>query len=86
MDANNESAAGGVYVDVDGKPFPAFYGTYRPDVANSSGIPAYRYSGFERFIPISEIGASAHELSLIAVTADVEGYHQPDRKVALGIK
>lgn len=86
VDAGNQSAAGGVYVDIDGKLFPAFYGIDRQDVANSLGVPSYRYSGFERAIPISEIGAGAHELSIVVLRSDREGYYRPDQKVALEVR
>ncbi len=85
VDAANKSTAGGVYVDIDGKPFPAFYGTDRRDVAASSGVAPYRFSGFERDILVSEIGAGAHELSIVVLTADRKGYYRPDQKVALEV-
>ena len=86
VDADNESVAGGVYVDVDGKLFPAFYGAERGDVAKSLGDPSYRYSGFERAIPVSEIGSGTHELSVVILTADRKGYYRPDPKVVLEIR
>jgi biotin operon repressor len=86
IDANNESTAGGVYVDVNGKLFPAFYGTDRQNVADSFGVPSYRYSGFERAIPVSEIGAGTHELAILVLTTDKKGYYQPDQKVVLEVR
>jgi hypothetical protein len=86
LDDENESVAGGVYVDIDGRLFPAFYGAERQDVADSYGIPSYRYSGFERAIPLSEIGAGIHELSVITLTADKTEYYQPDKKVPLEVR
>lgn len=86
VDADNESVAGGAYVDVDGKLFPAFYGAERGDVAKSLGDPSYRYSGFERAIPVSEIGSGTHELSVIILTADRKGYYRPDQKVVLEVR
>ena len=50
------------------------------------GGPAYRYSGFERAIPVSEIGAGSHELSIVVLTADRKGYCRPDQKVALKVE
>ncbi len=85
VDDENESTAGGVYVDIDGRLFPAFYGMERQDVADSLGVPSYRYSGFERTLPVSEIGAGSHELSVVVLTADKEGYHRTDRKVPLEV-
>ncbi len=86
VDASNESAAGGVYVDIDGKLLPAFYGTGRQEVADHFGVPAYRYSGFERAIPVSEIGAGTHELSTVVLTTDRTGYYQPNQQVILEIR
>jgi hypothetical protein len=85
VDADNGSTAGGVYIDLDGELFPAFYGSERQDVADSLGVPSYRYSGFERYIPIPEIGVGSHELSIVVVSSDREGYYRPDQKVALKI-
>jgi hypothetical protein len=85
VDADNESAADGVYIDLDGELFPAFYGEERQDVASSFGVPSYEHSGFERYIPTSEIGDGAHELSIVVVSSDREGYYRPDQKVALKI-
>ncbi len=86
VDDENESTAGGVYVDVDGRLFPAFYGADRQDVADSSGVPSYRYSGFERAIPVSELGTGAHELSVLVLTADRKGYYEPAEKVTLEVR
>lgn len=85
VDDENESTAGGVYVDVDGRHFPTFYGAERQDVADSSGVPSYRYSGFERAIPVFEIGAGAHELSVVVLTAGGTGYYEPGEEVALEV-
>lgn len=86
VDDENKSTAGGAYIDVDGRLFPAFYGAERRDVADSSGVPSYRYSGFEQAIPVSEIGAGAHELSVIVLTGDMAAYYEPDDKVALEVR
>jgi hypothetical protein len=66
--------------------FPAFHGADRQDVADSSGVTSYRYSGFERAIPLSEIGAGLHELSVIVLTADKTEYYQPGKKVSLEVR
>ena len=86
VDADNESVAGGVYVDVDGKLFPAFYGAERGDVAKSLGDPSYRYAGFDRAIPVSEIGGGTHELSIVVLTSDREGYYRPGQKVVIEVR
>jgi hypothetical protein len=86
VDASNENPAGGVYVEVDGEPFPAFYGIERQDVADSFGIASYRYSGFERAIPVSEIGAGPHELSMVVLTGDGKGYHRSGQKASFEVR
>ncbi len=86
VDAGNESPAGGVYVDIGGELFPAFYGMDRQDVAGSSGVAAYRRSGFERAIPVSEIEAGTHELLVVVLTNDRTGYYRPDRKAVLEVR
>jgi len=86
VDEDSESPAGGVYADIDGRLFPAFYGMERQDVADDLGAPSYRYSGFERALPISEIGAGTHELSVVVLTADREGYYRTDQKVTLEVR
>ncbi|MCA1739614.1 MAG: hypothetical protein LC740_12540 [Actinobacteria bacterium] len=86
VDADNESAAGGIDVDIDGSLFPAFYREKRQDVADHLGVPSYRYSGFERDLPVSEIGPGAHELSVVVLTSDRREYYQPNQEVDLKVK
>jgi hypothetical protein len=85
VDADAKDLAGGVYVKIDGKLFPAFYGISREDVAQALGDPTYSNSGFERAIPISSIGSGVHKLSIIVVTSDKEGYYEPQRSVIFGV-
>ncbi len=85
-DAEAEDTAGGVYVVIDGKPFPAFYGMSRKEVAERLGAPVYEYSGFERAIPISELGPGVHELSIIVVTHDEKRCYRPDREIVVEVK
>lgn len=81
VDAEARNTAGGVYVVIDGEPIPAFYGMSKEDVAERLGSRTNEYSGFWRAIPIEEIGPGTHELSIIIVTHDGEGYYRPDRKI-----
>ena len=82
VDVDDRDTAGGVYVDRDGKLFPAFYGDKRKKVARRLGVTAYEHSGFERAIPVSEIGAGTHELSIVVLTNDRKGYYRPNEKIA----
>jgi len=86
VDTRNASPAGGVYVDVDGRLYPAFYGTDREGAAGSPGPASYRYSGFERAIPVSEIGAGAHELSIVVLTSDGKSYYRNDLGTILEVR
>lgn len=87
VDTGNKSMAGGVYIDIDGELFPAFYGTkVEQRIRRYLGGFAYRYSGFERAIPVSRIGTGSHELSIVVLTHDRKGYYRPDQKVVLEIE
>lgn len=70
----SEETVKGVYVLVDGRPYPAFYGARSTKAVERLGDPSYEYSGFERAIPLSELGPGGHELSVIAVTDTGETY------------
>ena len=86
VDVRTEDAAGGVYLKIDNERFPAFYGRARGDVARRFGDPAYRFTGFEQTIPVSEIGPGKHELSVIVVTKGKKRYYQPrDQKLVFEI-
>ena len=77
VDDKAKDSAGGVYLEIDGKRFPAYYGTPTPSLAERFSIPSYQNSGFERTIPTSEIGAGTHNLSLVVLTTDGEEYYRP---------
>lgn len=86
VDERSKKAAGGVYVSVDGELYPAFYGLPRPDVAQGYGVGAYRNSGFERAIPLEEVGPGRHEISLVVLTRDRERYYEPTQRMLIDIK
>lgn len=86
VDERAKDVAGGVYVDVDGKLFPAFYGQRKAGVARRFDVPAYERSGFERAIPTSEIGQGTHTLSIVVLTSDKKGYYRPDRQVIFEVR
>jgi hypothetical protein len=72
VDANAKNTAGGVYIDIGNKLFPAFYGKTKDGFQ-----PNYRNSGFHRAIPTSELPAGVHNLSIIVVAQDGRGYYTP---------
>lgn len=75
VDTKIKNIAGGVYIKIDGKLYPTVYGTHREDVARNLKVPAYRDSGFEVSIPVSEIGAGQHTITVITLTKDRKAYY-----------
>jgi hypothetical protein len=66
--------AGGVFVVIDDKLFPAVRG-----LPSNVGPGEERCTdcGFSRLIPVAEIGPGAHEASLVVITGDRKGRYQP---------
>jgi len=91
VDSENRGPAGGVYVEVDGKRFPAFYGRSRTMGTPKSKRdelripPLYEFTGFEVEIPTSEIGTGEHQLSVVVVTNDREGYYPAEQKAVFEV-
>jgi hypothetical protein len=85
VDARAKEAAGGVYIDVDGYLFPAYYGLRREDVAQAFEEEAYHRTGFEGSIRASRIGEGSHTLSIVVLSSDKEGYYRPHQQVDLEI-
>jgi hypothetical protein len=73
--------AGGVVVELDGKPYPAEYGRPRSDVAAIFHTPGAVKSGFEFSVPVWDLGKNWHVLSLKILAADGSGYYDGSRKV-----
>jgi len=90
VDAESEDEAGGVYLDIDGRLFPAFYGMDKKGsdtraLAEYYDNPTYRHAVFERAIPVSEIGTGTHGLSIVVLSNDKERYYRPNQEVAFEI-
>jgi hypothetical protein len=66
--------AGGIYVMIDDKVFPAVTGL-PTDIGN--GGRSCADCGFSRLIPIDEIGPGSHQVSIAVITRDRKGYFQP---------
>jgi hypothetical protein len=83
IDGAAGSAAGGVFIQIDEKLFPAVYGLRgRVEVDGRT----YADCGFTRLIPLAEIGRGAHRLSLVVLTGDGQSAFQatPRRLFATG--
>lgn len=77
LDSSAEDLAGGVYVEIDGEAYPAFYGVPRESLAERFG-PELGEAGFTRTISTEEIPPGDHELSLLIVSNDEEGYYRTE--------
>ena len=78
VDKNNGQAASFVTLQIDSKNYPVFYGLERQDIEKKYNNKLYRYSGFERFIPLEEIGIGSHDVSLKIFTSDGKSYYKKD--------
>jgi len=74
IDGAARAPAGGVFVIIDDKLFPAAYGL--PTDASVDGL-SYPDCGFSRLIPIAEVGPGSHRVSIAVITRDGTGSYQP---------
>jgi hypothetical protein len=74
IDGPAREPAGGVFVMIDEKLFPAVYGL---QAQVNVGGDSYTDCGFSRLIPIDEIGPGPHQVSIAVLTRDGTGYYQP---------
>lgn len=81
LDDAEQDLAGGVYIDIDGTLYPAYYGTRRDDVANFFQQARYRYSGFQFGIPAEKLGKGRHTLSIKVLTKREKAYYVTPQKI-----
>lgn len=74
LDGPARTPAGGVYVLLDDRLFPAVCGL--PAAIDADGR-ACENCGFSRLLPIAEIGPGTHRLSIVVITGDRQGYYRP---------
>jgi hypothetical protein len=82
IDAVSRRPAGGLYLILDGRPYPAFYGLTRTDVARFFKTSRYRKTGFVRAIRAAPLRAGRHTLVAIAVSSDGSRRYRPTAAVA----
>lgn len=75
IDAAAREPAGGVWVLIDDKVFPAVTGL--PTDRGGEGH-SYAAAGFSRLIPVGEIGPGPHRVSIAVLTRDRTAYYQPE--------
>ncbi|NQT66645.1 MAG: hypothetical protein HQ569_03595 [Actinobacteria bacterium] len=79
VDSVANDAAAGVYIEVDKKLFPTYYGIDKREIADYYKEEAYRYSGFERAIPLSDIGGgNYHNFNIIILSKDGKTYYKEE--------
>ncbi len=86
VDSQAKDMAGGVYIDIDGTLYSAYYGFPKEDIAAYFSIPAYRTSGFQAGIPASEIGKGDHLLSIIVLSKDRKRFYSSEKKMNFEIR
>ncbi len=77
VDVLSEKPAGGVFLEVDGRLYPAVTGVRIPDAARLLNSAEYEYAGFRRDIPLFDIGPGIHTLRLIALDHSRRGRFLP---------
>jgi len=86
VDTKNDTAAGGVILDIDGKiELPAYYGIPRQDVAEYHNNRNYTYSGFYASIAASTLGPGPHTISIKVISADKKDYYRIAQTLALDL-
>jgi hypothetical protein len=85
LDTQARDVAGGVYLEIDGNLYPAYYGFPRDDVVKHFGASGYR-SGFQAGIPVSAIGKGSHTLALKVLTKDGKRFYAPPETFRVEIK
>ncbi len=74
-----------VYVQLDGKLYPARYGSPRQDIAILYRTPESAHAGFDWAYPSWKLGATVHELSLKMLAPDGAGYYDMAKKIRFRI-
>ena len=74
VDRTGKAAAGGVDVVIDGKAYPAEYGTVRPDVAEYFKTPACAPSGFKFSVAAAPFGKGNHRFAIRVLNSGKTGY------------
>ncbi len=80
VDPDARLAAGALYVEIDGKAYPAEYGINRRDVVDAFHTEAYAFSGYLCRVPVSALGPGQHTLALIILSNDKKTYYRAQMK------
>jgi len=78
VDPEIEDTAAGVFIEVDGRIYPAYYGLDRPDVAKYYDNGNYRYSGYVGYIRFSDMGIGVHDIEIKILSKDKKTYYDAE--------
>lgn len=87
IDEFAQKEAGGVFISLDGqRDMPTQYGLDRIDVADALRNYRCRFSGFTSSINASSLNKGRHTLGIKVLTADKQGYYEPDQRIAINVR
>ena len=91
VDKTGQDLVGGVYLQVDGKLYPTYYGMNRDDVADilkNQGLlntDRLRACGFMRVFSLAELGPNPHQLVMKVLTKDRSAFFKPSDPINFDI-
>ena len=77
LDGRENELVGGVYLEVNDRIYPAYYGYAREDVAQSLKTSRVTRCGFRRDFSASQLGPGRHSLKIGAISRDRKALYQP---------
>jgi hypothetical protein len=87
VDLDAESLAAGIWVNIDGRSYPALYHLNRPDVANGYKMKEYNWCGFTAWIPSEKLSfGDEHVVTLSIVSNDGRSYYSTGLEKAKHIR
>jgi hypothetical protein len=86
LEPGNSRQAGGVYVTLDGRYLPAYYGEPRPDVADFVHHRGLDHAGYKAAVRLTARASGAHVVGIVALSADRKRYYQPNPTVAFAVR
>ncbi len=70
IDALHQAPAGGVFLVLDGREYPVYYGVPRPDVAKGLQNEGLLHCGFQRLLPAKDLTPGRHQVGFKILTDD----------------
>jgi len=70
LDPERLAPASGVFIEIDGRRVPVFYGSRSPESILSLRTPGLEYCGFERAIDLRELGPGCYDVGVQVISGD----------------